>query len=473
MASDISVSSTEMLVEMYPDSPPSSLDSSIIDISSPVTSPLTTPDISETDDPPHSILFDGQANDTSPSQSDFPNYILVIGGLGYIGSHTVLELLREGYNVIIVDNLSNSYESVLHKIKKLIRQHCLAKNASVPLLHFHRFDYRSRSMRFLLESYADLATPTPGKEDHRNLLYRSRITGVIHFAAYKSVADSIRKPLQYYKNNVSGLVSLLELLDQYNIRNFIFSSSATVYGSKASLGAPLREEDLIHHPENIINERGVTTSIQPVVSGLTCPYARTKYFSEAILADLAAADSRWHIVALRYFNPVGGDPSGLLGENPRTTPTNLYPVLAQVLTGERPALDIFGADWSTRDGTAIRDFIHVLDVARGHIDALRPCVEVAESGFRAYNLGSGTGTTVLEAVRSLETAANMSIPLQWVERRPGDVGICVASTDRAERELGWRPRESIAQCAADLWNFVQRNTGLDTKRSPVARNSFA
>lgn len=365
--------------------------------------------------------------------------------------------------MIIVDNLSNSYESVLHNIKKLIRQHCLAKNVAVPLLHFHRVDYRSRSMRFLLESYADLATPASGNGDYRNLLYRSRITGVIHFAAYKSVAESIGKPLQYYKNNVSGLVSLLELLDRYNIRNFIFSSSATVYGSKANLGAPLREEDLIHHPEELVDEHGGRMRQDPIVSGLTCPYARTKYFSEAILADLAAADSRWHIVALRYFNPVGGDPSGLLGENPRTTPTNLYPVLAQVLTGDRPALDVFGADWSTRDGTAIRDFIHVLDVARGHIAALRPRGETVESGFRAYNLGSGTGTTVLEAVRSLEAAAKLPIPLQWVERRPGDVGVCVASTHRAERELGWRPRESIAQCAADLWNFVQRNAGLGTK----------
>lgn len=472
MASDLSMSSPDVPIDMYPDSPPSSLDGSMIDLSS-ATSPLTTPDISEIDDPPPSIFFNGQTSSILSTQADSPSYILVIGGLGYIGSHTVLELLREGYNVIVVDNLSNSYESVLHNIKKLIGQHCLSKDVPVPLLHFHRVDYRSRSMRFLLESYADLATPTSGNRDYRDMLYRSRITGVIHFAAYKSVTESIGKPLQYYKNNVSGLVSLLELLDRYNIRNFIFSSSATVYGSKADLGAPLREEDLIHHREDVIDELGVRTRIEPVVSGLTCPYARTKYFSEAILSDLAVADSRWHIVALRYFNPVGGDPSGLLGENPRTTATNLYPVLAQVLIGKRPALEVFGADWSTRDGTAIRDFIHVLDVARGHIAALRPRGETVESGFRAYNLGSGTGTTVLEAVRSLEAAAKLPIPLRWVERRPGDVGMCVASTRRAESELGWRPRESITRCAIDLWNYVQRSTGLHTREKPVAVNTLA
>lgn len=328
-------------------------------------------------------------------------------------------------------------------------------------------------MRFLLESYADLAVATPEGGERRRLLYRSRITGVIHFAAYKSVAESIGKPLQYYKNNVSGLVSLLQLLDRYSIRTFIFSSSATVYGSKANLGAPLREEDLVHHPEEFTDELGAPARAEPVVSGLTCPYARTKYFSEAILADLAAADSRWHIVALRYFNPVGGDPSGLLGENPRNTPTNLYPVLAQVLTGERPTLEVFGSDWDTRDGTAIRDFIHVLDVARGHIAALRPGGNAIDSGFRAYNLGSGTGTTVLEAVQSLEQAAKLPIPLQWVDRRPGDVGVCVASTSRAERELGWRPRESITQCAADLWNFVQRNAGLTGRKNSGADPAFS
>jgi UDP-glucose 4-epimerase len=362
--------------------------------------------------------------------------------------------------VIVVDNLSNCFESVLHNIKKLIYQHCKEKGTPQPLLHYHRVDYRSRSMRFLLESYADLV-PSSSETGSRRRggTHQSRITGVIHFAAFKSVAESIGKPLQYYKNNVSGLVSLLQLLDQYGIHNFIFSSSATVYGTKANAGIPLREEDLVHHPETYIDADGQSVVAQPNVAGLTCPYARTKYFSEAILADLAAADPSWRIVALRYFNPVGSDPSGLLGESPRNTPTNLYPMITQVLTGVRPALDVFGADWSTRDGTAIRDYIHVLDVARGHIAALRQPAATSK-GFRAYNLGSGTGTTVLEAVRSLEAAASQPIPLRWAGRRPGDVGTCVASTERAARELGWFPRESISQCAADLWNFVQRTTGF-------------
>lgn len=410
--------------------------------------------------------------------------------------------------MIVVDNLSNSYESVLHNVKFIAGKEHKEKGTQMPLLHFHRVDYRSRSMRFLLESYTDLVpapktssspSHSPTSEDHERIqmTYQSRITGVIHFAAFKSVSESIGKPLAYYNNNVCGLVSLLELLDKFAIRNFIFSSSATVYGSKANEGVPLREEDLVHFPETQTDPRTAATStLVPSVAGLTCPYGRTKYMAEAILADLAEADARWRIVALRYFNPVGCDPSGLLGENPRNTPTNLYPVITQVLTGDRPVLDVFGADWDTRDGSAVRDFVHVLDVARGHIAALRPVPVVLSSeletngadasasggapltttattsakqqqqqqqpptGFRAYNLGSGNGTTVLEAVQSLEAAAGRDIPLEHRGRRAGDVGSCVASNARARAELGWVPRESITQCAVDLWNFVSRTVGV-------------
>jgi len=270
------------------------------------------------------------------------------------------------------------------------------------------------------------------------------------------------KPLAYYQNNVCGLVSLLEQLEHFNIRNLIFSSSATVYGAKSNAGRPLREEYLVHHPETHPDEAtGASTVVQPTSEGLSCPYARTKYFSEAILADVAAADPAWRIVALRYFNPVGCDPSGLLGENPRGEATNLYPVLTQVLTGARPRLDVFGTDWATRDGTAIRDFIHVLDVARGHIKAVT-WNAAQGAGFRAFNLGSGTGTTVLEAVRSLEAAAGRPIPVNWTGRRAGDVGVCVASTDRATAELGWTPRETVEQCARDLWNFVSKAMRIPT-----------
>ncbi|KAK0644389.1 hypothetical protein B0T16DRAFT_513830 [Cercophora newfieldiana] len=437
-------------------------------ISHPTASPLTTPDLSDigSDDGsemeplPSPLPLNTTTNrpnfETRPCQPlsvASNSFVLVIGGLGYIGSHTVLELLRAGHNVIVVDNLSNCYESVLRNINTLIEAHCQATNTTPPLLHFHRLDYRSRAMCLLLESYSDLVITidTSGKQ---RMTYASRITGVIHFAAYKSVLDSIKRPLHYYQNNVCGLVALLQRLDAYGIHNFIFSSSATVYGTKANAGAPLREDDVVHD-----------SSERASVTGLSCPYARTKYFAEAILADAAAANPAWRIVALRYFNPVGCDPSGLLGESPRGEATNLYPVLAQVLTGVRPSLDVFGIDWKTRDGTAIRDYIHVLDVARGHIAALswnnsNHTIDYNDNdkpvGFRAFNLGSGSGTTVLEAVKSLEAAAKRSIPVRWAGRRPGDVGACVASTERAQRELGWSPRESVAQCAVDLWNFVRR-----------------
>lgn len=381
--------------------------------------------------------------------------------------------------MIVVDNLSNSYESVLHNIKMIAGKEHKEKGTPMPLIHFHRVDYRSRSMRFLLESYTDLVpvskSSSSSSEDseRRQMTYQSRITGVIHFAAFKSVSESIDKPLAYYNNNVCGLVTLLELLDKFAIRNFIFSSSATVYGAKANAGVRLREEDLVHFPETYHDaETNATVAVEPSVAGLTCPYGRTKYMAEAILADLAEADDRWRITALRYFNPVGCDPSGLLGESPRNVPTNLYPVITQVLTGDRPALSVFGTDWNTRDGSAVRDFVHVLDVARGHIAALRPVpaatatsspettTETKRPAFRAYNLGSGNGTTVFEAVQSLEAAAGKDIPLSHRGRRAGDVGTCVASNARARAELGWAPRESITQCAVDLWNFVSRTVGV-------------
>ncbi|KAK4191035.1 hypothetical protein QBC35DRAFT_376603 [Podospora australis] len=439
----------------------SSLSSSSLGDSPASTSPLTSPELSDDGfdlDGAPSPLDEGYVSDSTGT----PRFTLVIGGLGYIGSHTTLELLRAGHNVIIVDNLSNSYQTVLDSIKTLAAKHCKAAGTRMPLVHFHKLDYRSRSMRFLLESYTDLVMTIDASGEQR-MTYQSRIAGVIHFAAYKSVGNSIKEPLAYYQNNVCGLVTLLEQLDKYNIRNFIFSSSATVYGAKANEGKPLREDDLLHHAEERVDAEGNRTVTQPSAVGLSCPYARTKYFGESILADVAASDPAWRIVALRYFNPVGCDPSGLLGENPRGEATNLYPVLTQVLTGMRPKLDVFGSDWSTRDGTAVRDFIHVLDVARGHISALGWNADRSlrdEGGFRAFNLGSGTGTTVLEAVRSLEAAAKRTVSLNWTGRRDGDVGVCVASTERANKELGWSPRESVAQCASDLWNFVERTLRL-------------
>lgn len=375
-------------------------------------------------------------------------FILVIGGLGFIGSHTSLELLKAGYNVLIVDDLSNSFDTVLEKIRKLATKYCQGLGREMPALHFHKLDYRSNSMGFLLESYSELV---PVSIQPPSLVRESRITGVIHFAAFKSVSESISNPIAYYRNNVCGLVDLVELLGRHGIRNFVFSSSATVYGSKADLGRPLREEDLVHHSEKYVNDNDEEVVAEPAVTGLQSPYARSKYFCEAILADIAHSDPAWRIVALRYFNPIGCDASGLLGEDPKGTPTNLFPVITQVLTGERKELDVFGTNWDTRDGTAVRDFIHVSDVARGHIAAL---ASPAEKPFRTFNLGSGTGTTVIEAVQSLEKAARRQIPVRWAGRRAGDVGFCVASNGRAFSELGWTAKESIPQCASDLWNYV-------------------
>ncbi|KAB5559937.1 putative UDP-glucose 4-epimerase [Coniochaeta sp. 2T2.1] len=416
---------------------------------------------------------------TTPDEPDCSEndrrFILVIGGLGYIGSHTSLELLKAGFNVIIVDNLSNCYEDVLYRIKKLANDHFSGQDSAGPLLLFHRLDYLSESMRFLLETYVDMipysrrssTSPeslTCNTSTENGFTYRSRIAAVIHFAASKSVVDSISRPLHYYKNNVCGLVALLELLKSFGIRNLVFSSSATLYGNAAESGYPLREEDSVHHPELSTDASGSPILIQPKVEGLTSPYARTKHVCEAILADIAAADPLWRIAALRYFNPVGCERTGLLGERPRCQASNLFPVITQVLTGERPALDIFGSDYPTTDGTPVRDFVHVVDVAKGHIAAIKLWLSpplcfgpLSSSPFRTYNLGSGDETTVLDAVRSLEKASGKTVPLRWCDRRPGDVGYCVASNDRAKRELNWSPVENIDRCAADSWNFVRRN----------------
>lgn len=422
---------------------------------SPVSSPPTTPgNGSETGDAPHLDLNGGFYLPPTSSGST-SNVILVIGGLGFIGSHTSLELLKAGYNVVIVDNLSNSFETVFSRIRALAAKHYHGTGRAIPALCFHKLDYRSKAMRHLLEMYSvPVLQPSTTEGQSPRLVRQSQIAGVIHFAAFKSVPDSIARPIQYYQNNVCGLVEFVELLGKHNIRNFVFSSSATVYGNKADLGRPLREEDVVHHPESYVDDSGSRVRAEPLVSGLQSPYARTKYFCEAILADIAYSDPAWRIVCLRYFNPIGCDPSGLLGEDPKGVPTNLFPVITQVLTGARKELDVFGTDWDTRDGTPVRDFIHVSDVARGHVAAIAAQVDAP---FRTFNLGSGTGTTVTEAVQSLEAASGKPIPVNRDGRRAGDVGSCVASNERAFRELGWSTKESISQCARDLWNFVSRS----------------
>ncbi|KAF2714041.1 UDP-glucose 4-epimerase [Pleomassaria siparia CBS 279.74] len=390
-----------------------------------------------TPDTQRSLLFDDDVPsyplDIGGGNSPF---IMVVGGLGYIGSHTVLELLKANYNVLIIDDLSNSYESVLHRIKALASEYFAAQDKPIPALHLRQLDYRSPCMRSILASYS--------------------ISGVIHFAAYKSVEESIRMPLRYYSNNVCGLVDFLSLLEEFGIKNFVFSSSATVYGENANCGVPLREELCVHHPETIIDDHGFERQMIPGAMGLTSPYGRSKFMCESILADIAFSDPSWSITALRYFNPVGCHESGLLGEDPRQKPSNLVPVIATVLAGIKPVLDIFGTDWKTPDGTAVRDFIHVVDLARGHIAALAASATGrTKAAFRAYNLGTGRGHTVREVLQSLEVTSSRAIPVREVGRRAGDVGFCVADVQRAETELQWKAEKTLADCSADVWNFTK------------------
>jgi UDP-glucose 4-epimerase len=385
------------------------------------------------------------------SQND-ETYILVVGGLGYIGSHTTLELLKEGYNVIVVDDLSNSFRGVLDKIEHIASEYCREQNKKMPLLKFHEADYKSPVMKSIITRYRAPAYLSP------NGLPVCQIKGVIHFAAFKSVEESISKPIPYYLNNVCGMVNFLALLQDHGIKNFVFSSSATVYGSKANVGVPLREEHCVHEPQSYTEADGTETFQDSGVVGLTSPYGKTKWMCETILSDVAKSDPTWRITALRYFNPVGCHESGLLGEDPRQKPTNLVPVIVRVLTGAKEQLEIFGTDWNTSDGTTIRDYIHVSDLARGHIAALAAAAKGnIKEPFRTYNLGTGTGHTVREVVDSIQKASSRTIPVVEVGRRDGDVGMCVAAVDRASSELEWKTEKSLDDCSRDVWNFTEKS----------------
>ncbi|KAL6708802.1 hypothetical protein ACN47E_002209 [Coniothyrium glycines] len=444
-------------------------------------SPLATPEAVSTPATQKSVLFDDDVvADPLDIEGTSKFFIMVVGGLGYIGSHTVLELLKEGYNVLVIDDLSNSFEDVLHKIRTLALEHFAKESTTMPALRFRQLDYRSPAMKSVLTEYSTYSVRSKSSfcpsnfpystlqrtdsgidmdmdENPPHILERySMISGVIHFAAYKSVEESIRMPLKYYNNNVCGLVSFLGLLEEFGVKNFVFSSSATVYGEGANCGIPLREELCVHHPESFVDADGLQHHTLPGVMGLTSPYGRSKFMCESILADIAYSDSTWSITALRYFNPVGCHESGILGEDPRQKPSNLIPVIASVLTGVKPVLDIFGTDWNTSDGTAVRDFIHVVDLARGHIAALAASTAGrSKAPFRAYNLGTGRGHTVREVLNSLEAASQRSIPAREVGRRAGDVGFCVAEVRRAEEELQWRAERTLDDCCGDVWNFTK------------------
>ncbi len=327
--------------------------------------------------------------------------VLVTGGLGYIGSHTVVELINNGDEVVIIDNLSNSKKEVIDKLKEIT----------------------GKDIKLYINDVID-------KEALRKIFSENDIDAVIHFAGYKAVGESVEKPLMYYRNNIDSTLSLLEVMDEFNVRNIVFSSSATVYGNPASL--PIKED----FPLSTTN-----------------PYGTTKLFIEHILSDLYVSNNEWNIVILRYFNPIGAHKSGLIGEDPNGIPNNLMPYIVKVATGELSCLSVFGSDYNTVDGTGVRDYIHVVDLARGHVLALKN----RNSGIRFYNLGTGHGTSVLELVNTFEKVNGITINKKIVDRRPGDIDACYASTDKAYDELGFKAEYNIEDMCRDAYNFVKNN----------------
>ena len=335
--------------------------------------------------------------------------ILVTGGAGYIGSHTIIELLASGHGVVVVDNLSNSSAESLRRVEEITGQ-------SVP---FYEFDLRDR---------VRLAE-----------LFRSEaIDAAIHFAGLKAVGESVEKALLYYQNNLESTLTLLDVMQEFNVKKLVFSSSATVYGDPARL--PITED-------------------MPLSA--TNPYGQTKLMIEQILRDVAAIKQGWQFTSLRYFNPVGAHPSGRIGEDPSGIPNNLLPFVSQVAVGKRDHLSVFGDDYDTPDGTGVRDYIHVVDLARAHVAALEHLGEPDEC--KVYNIGTGRGTSVLELVKAFETASGKEVPYQITPRRPGDIAACYADPGLAEAELGWRAELTIEDACRDAWNWQSNNpNGYET-----------
>ena len=318
--------------------------------------------------------------------------ILVTGGAGFIGSHTAVELLNSGKDIVIVDNFSNSKPKALEAIKKIT----------------------GKDFKFYEINYLD-------REKLEKVFEENDIEAVLNFAGYKSVGESVRKPLEYYDNNISGCLVLLETMQKYGVKKFVFSSSATVYGE----------------PERI-------------------PYGTSKLFIEQILKDLYASDNSWDICILRYFNPVGAHESGLIGEEPQGIPNNLMPYVVRVASGELKELSVFGNDYDTPDGTGVRDYIHVVDLAKGHLAALNK-LDKEGKGLYIYNLGTGTGYSVLDMVKSFEEITGNKVPYKITQRRPGDIATCYADTKKAKEELGWEAKKGIKEMCEDSWNFIQKN----------------
>ena len=336
--------------------------------------------------------------------------VLVTGGLGYIGSHTVLPLLESGCQVVVIDNLYNASDKVIERIQKIVGDEKFAK------FQFENVDMNDKA------GLDALATRVGGFD------------ACIHFAGYKAVGESVAKPLSYYDNNIGGTLAVLEVLIKHNCKKFIFSSSATVYGDAETV--PVFENFPI---------------------GATNPYGRTKLFIEEILRDLHKSDPEWRIILLRYFNPVGAHPSGLMGEDPKGTPNNLMPYVQQVAVGRRKELSVFGTDYDTRDGTGVRDYIHVVDLADGHLAALNKVFSPDDVGCEVFNLGTGTGTTVLEMVAAFEKACGNKLPVKLTDRRPGDVAQLFCSPAKAKEELGWTAKYGIEDCCKDQWTWASNN----------------
>ena len=329
--------------------------------------------------------------------------ILVTGGAGYIGSHTLIELINNNFEVVVIDNLANSSRESLRRVEQITGH-------EIP---FIEADVRDQS------ALDDIFTTYS-------------IDSVIHFAGLKAVGESVAKPLEYYDNNLVSTLALLEAMRKHNVKQLVFSSSATVYGSPSEL--PLRETSTV----------GV---------GLTNPYGKTKYMIEQIIQDYCAADPTFEATILRYFNPIGAHQSGQIGEDPNGIPNNLLPYVAQVAVGKLQSVGVFGDDYDTPDGTGVRDYIHVVDLARGHVAALQHM----KAGASIYNLGTGSGTSVLEIIKAFSKACGRDLPYEIKPRRAGDIAACYADCSKAERELGWRAELSIGQACADSWRWQSQN----------------
>ena len=330
--------------------------------------------------------------------------ILVTGGAGYIGSHTCVELLNEGYEVVIVDNLYNSNQKAVDRIEQITQKK----------VTFYQNDILDR------EAFDQIFT-------------KENVDAVIHFAGLKAVGESVRKPIEYYTNNIQGTLILTDVMRKHNVKNIIFSSSATVYGNPAMI--PITEEC----------PKGVCTN----------PYGWTKWMLEQILTDIHTADPEWNVMLLRYFNPIGAHESGLIGEDPKGIPNNLLPYVAQVAIGKLECVGVFGDDYDTPDGTGVRDYIHVVDLAKGHVKALNKIKEKA--GVKVYNLGTGNGYSVLDVIHAFEKACGHEIPYQIKPRREGDIATCYSKCDLAKEELGWQAQYNLDDMCASSWKWQTMN----------------